>query len=419
MARFEEVAEHTAAGEFNEAIYTNYAIQKVYPDNHYLTREMIRSMYGSVIKKNRMYDYNDLSTLFASLFSGAYEDDKKPIGEQGRLSAFVNKTDATGWNIAALNYAWRAHGMYPDDQDITLWTRGLFRELAVKNDLRMSDFEKTDSLFLLVGHRAQADSTIAKKIKGDTPAALFQAGIDYLGKDSLEHVKYWKFAFVNELKDSAFVQMFREAEMYADSLDRVDSAWSELSQKEKKEARKEKRESFSAPQGMTNVVAVNPVFVSYVSDAGYEEIDVKTSFEGQDLLMADMKNGAQQYGLNLQVLGRDNMDTGSVGRFNDLITASEWFDQRQDYSDNQILPYPQEKMKELAEKYGTRYFMWSAYLTYKKQGAYYIAIVYDITTGKPVFVKRTQMYKYKKKKMKRKVSEVIRLLSAPKEPAKK
>lgn len=418
MARFEEVAEHTAVSEFNEAIYSDYAVQKVYPDNHYLTREMIRSMYGSVIKKNRLYDYNDLNSLFASLFSGAYDDNKKPVGEQGRLTAFINKTDATGWNVAALNYAWRAHTMFPDDPDITLWTRGLFRELTVKNDIRMDDFEKNDSLFQLIGRRAQADSAIAKKIRGNTPDDLFQAGIDYLGKDSLEHVKYWEFAFVDELKDSGFVQMFREAELYADSLDRVDSAWSELSQKEKKVARKEKRESFSAPQGMTDVVAVNPVFVSYSYDAGYEEVDVKSSFEGQDLLMDDMKNGAQQYGLNLQVLGRDNMDTGSVGRFNDLVTASEWFDQRQDYNDNQILPYPQEKMKELAGKYGTKYFMWSAYLSYKKKGAYYIAIVYDVTTGKPVFVKRTQMHKYKKAKMKKKVGEVLRLLTAPKETKK-
>jgi hypothetical protein len=449
MARFEEVAEHTGAGEFNEAIYADYAEQKIYPSNHYLTRELIRSMYGSVIKKNRLYDYFDLNSLFSSILTSGGYNDEKPVGEQGRFAAFVNKTDATGWNVAALDYAWRAHEMFPDDKDITSWTRGLLRELTVKNDIRMSDFEKTDSLFLLVGSRAAADTTIAKKIKDKSPAGLFQAAIDYLSKDSLEHVKYWKFAFINELKDSGFVQMFREAEMYADSLDRVDSVWSQMSSKEKKKFKEQRSESFYGPQGLTSIVAVNPIYVAYDDTGDYEEIDVKSSFTGHDQLVADMKASAQQCGMNLQFLDRDNMDTGSVARFNDLVIASEWFDQRQEYSDNQVLPYPQEKMKELATKYGTQYFMWSAYQSYtskrrgiffrvlslavvplaphtlyhlftKQQDVYYTVIIYDIASGKPVFVQRTEMTNQKdtEARMKLHVFDVMRLLTTPKKPAK-
>jgi hypothetical protein len=444
MARFEEIAEHTAVNEFDEAIYSNYAEQKVYPANHYLSREMIRSMYGSVIRKNRQYDYKDLSSLFQSLFS-VYEDDDKPVGEQGRLSAFVRKVDATGWNVAALNYAWKAHQMFPDDKDITMWTAGLFRELTVKNDLRMDDFEKSDSAFFVIGNKALADTSIAKKIKGDTPAARFQAGIDHLKRDSLDHYKYWQFAFVNELKDSSFVQMFREAEMYADSLDRNDSLWYEKSEKERKKIKEQRSDAFAGPQGMTNIVAVNPIYVAYDDRGDYEEVDVQASLDGHDVLVANMKASAAQLGLNLQILDRDNMDTNTVARFNDLVTANEWFDQRQDYGDNQILPYPQETMKALGAKYGTNYFMWSAYLTYKskrgakflrvlslaalplaphtlyhlftpKEDVYYIAIIYDIASGKPVFVQRTEMTNQKATpaRMKLHVFDLFRTLTDPK-----
>ncbi len=449
MARFEEISEHTAVSEFGEAIYSNYVEQKIYPGNHYLSRELVRAMYGSVIKKNRLYNYNDLSALFESLFAASYEYDSKPIGEQGRLKAFVNKADATGWNVVALKFAWKAHTLFPEDKDLTMWTAGLFRELAMKNEISIDDFEKTDSAFIAIGNKAFADSTIAKKIKKDSPLARFQAGIDHLDRDSLDHVKYWHFAFVNELKDSAFVQMYRAAQMYADSIERSDSLWYELSSKEQKKIKNQRRDAYSEEQGMTSIVAVNPIYVSYDATGDNEEVNVKSSLEGHDLLIADMKESASALGLNLQILDRNNMDTGSVSRFNDLVTVNEWFDQRQDFGDNQILPYPQEQMKALAEKYGTQYFMWSAYQTYKskrggkffrvlslavlplaphtlyrlftpKEDVYYTVIIYDIVSGKPVFVQRTQMVNQKSTEARRKlhIFDLMRLLSDPKKIAK-
>jgi hypothetical protein len=446
MARFEEVSEHTASTEYNESMYSNYAEQKIYPDNHYLDREMIRAMYGSVIKKNKLFTSTDLASLFAAIFSGTYsDDDEKPVGEQGRLSAFVSKADAKGWNIAAISFAWKAHELYPDDKDITNWCEGLFRELAVKNEMRMKDFETSDSAFLAIGNKAVSDSSIAKRIKGDSPAARFQAGIDHLDKDSLDHFHYWQFAFVNELKDSDFVRMFRGAELYADSINAYDSAWYELSNREQKKIKNEKKNAFSGPQGLTKVVAVNPVYVAYDDTGEYEEVDVENSLKGHDQLVEEMNSSAKRMGLDLQLLDRSGLDTGSVNRFNDLVTASEWFDQRQDYTDNQILPYPQEKMKALASKYGTQYFMWSAYLTYKskrkgtffriidlavlplaphtlyrlftpKTDVYYIAIIYDVTTGKPVFVQRTEMISQKptEDRLRLHVFDLMRTLSTPK-----
>ncbi|CAN5872503.1 hypothetical protein BH11BAC7_BH11BAC7_33190 [soil metagenome] len=449
MARFEEIAEHTAVGEFNEAIYSNYAEQEVYPDNHYLSRELIRAMYGSVIKKNRLYDYTDLSSLFESLFSASYEDNSKPVGEQGRLKAFVNKTDATGWNVAALKYAWKAHTLFPEDKDITGWTTGLFRELAVKNEIPMTEFQKTDSALVAIGNKAFADTTIAKKIKKDSPVARFQAGIDHLDRDSLDHFKYWQFAFIDEMKDSGFVQMYRIAQAYADSIGISDSLWYEKSNKEQKKIKDARKEGYSGPQGILNIVAVNPIYVSYDATGGAEDVDVESSLEGHDILVADMKQSASQLGMKLQILDASNMDTGTVTRFNDLVTVNEWFDQRQDYGDNQILPYPQEDMKALAAKYGTNYFMWSAYQTYKakrggtvlrilslvavplaphilyrlftpKEDVYYTVIIYDVVSGKPLFVQRTQMTNQKATDSRRKlhVFDLMRTLSTPKKAAK-
>lgn len=416
MARFEECSEHTSDGEYIDALYSNYAEQKYYPDNRYLEKEMVRALYVSVIKKNRLYDFEN---LFSFLFSlNTMTDDDKPVGELGRLRAFINKTDATGWNVAALHYAWDVHRRYPDDPDILLWCKGLSRELAVKNELRMKDFQTSDSLFISIGNKAMEDTAVARKVKGNTPSARFLLALDNLKKDSLQEYHYWQFALVNDFRDTAFSAMMNWAFAYADSLALDDSLWDEKTAAERKKIKDAYREAFYGPQGFSKVVAVNPIYVSYDYRNENSEIDVRKSIDGREALVGEMKKSASLTGLELAVLSPDEMDSTSVARYNDLALASEWFDQRDNYGDYQILPYPQQEMKELAKKYGTNYFMWSAYVTHTdkrggtffrvfglaaapvaphilyrlftpRQDTYFIAIVYDVTTGKPVFVQKT------------------------------
>ncbi|HTL83357.1 MAG TPA: M48 family metallopeptidase, partial [Bacteroidia bacterium] len=202
MARFEEADEHLNDQEYDMAIYSDYANQRVYPSNHYLTKEMVRALYAEVIDKNRSYDFSDLGAMFSLMYGNTNDD--KPIGEQGRLTSFMNKTDATGWNVLALNYAWQAHLQYPDDKDIFTWCYGLSRELAVKNEVKLKDFMTSDSAFIAIGNKAMEDTAIAHKVKVNTPAGRFQAAIDHLDRDSLSDYHYWQFAFVDEMKDSAF-----------------------------------------------------------------------------------------------------------------------------------------------------------------------------------------------------------------------
>jgi beta-barrel assembly-enhancing protease len=445
MARFEEIALHTGDADFGESMYSNYSEQKFYPNNRYLEKEMVRAMYAMAIRKDRLYSYEDFAALLEALFSGSFAEDDKPIGEQGRFLAFVRKTDAKGWNVAALSYAWTIHKLYPDDKDITLWCTGLFRELTVRNGLRMDDFETTDSVFISIGDKAAADTSIARKIKINTPAGRFQAAIDHLDRDSLDNFRYWQFAFIEHLKDSEFVQMFRASVAYADSVEISDSLWYDKSKHERRLVRREYSDSIHGPQGMTSIVAVNPVFVAYDYRNENSDVNVRQSIDGREELVAEMASSAARVGMKIQFLDATGMDTGTVERFNDLMIVSEWFDQRSEFGDNQILPYPQEQMKAIAEKYGTKYFMWSAYVTqtdkrrgkffqalsiafaplapqlaYRlatpRQDIYFIAIVYDITTGKPVFVQRTNIKDQRatKDRMRLHVYDLMRTLAKPK-----
>jgi hypothetical protein len=378
------------------------------------------------------------------------QDDEKPIGEQGRALAFMNKCDATGWNVLALNYAWKAHLKYPDDKDITTWCYGIMRELAVRNDIRMKDLMNSDSLMVAIGNKAMEDTAVAHKVKENTPKAKYLAAIDRLDRDSLRNFNYWQFAFIEQLKDSSFVGMFRWACNYADSIQLQDSLWDEKSSREQKKIQKKRDEVFTGPQGISSILAIKPIYAAYSDEYENSDMDVMASLKGKDELLAEMQRCADACGMKIKFLDEHFMDSASVAMLNDLLVVSEWFDHRSDYGDNQILPFPAEAMHRLADKYGTDYFLWSGYITYKykrrgkvglaiqtlilplaphtlyrlftkRQDESFIAIVYNVRTGKPVYVRNQQMTNQEatSARLKLSVLDLMRILSSPKKEVKK
>lgn len=452
MAMFEEAALWTNEGDFKEAVYINQSIQKTYPGNYYLEKEMVRSLYGITIKKNTAFSFQNLQELLDALFSGEStggDKDERPTGEMQRTTFFISSVDRDGWNVAAAKYAWRVHQMFPEDKDILFWCEGLFRELTVENDVRLKDFSKNDSLFVLIGNKVLSDTGLTRKVKVNTPEGRFQVVMDHMNEDSLQGVKYWEFAFIEELKDSTFVDMFRRAMDYADSLEVVDDAEEFMSNKSYKERKKEEEERLYGPQGLQKVVFVNPIYQTYDSRIDNGQLDVRKSINGRFAMMQAMKESAKSTGIECDILDPENMDSTEVGKFNDLMIMSDWFTQRDNFKEGDPLPVHQEQMNKMAEKYGTKYFIWSAYYTSRtprtgklvralslafvplapitayrlftpREDVYFVAICYDITTGKMVWAVQREILKQKSTdaKLKLQMYDMMRMLATPKKETK-
>lgn len=448
MAMFEEANLHTNDGEYKEAVYINQAVQQTWKNNYYLEKEMVRAMYAITVKKNAPFKFDDLAALFTIIFTGDFEDDsQKPEGELGRAKSFIGKTDQKGWNIAAVKYAWAVQKKYPEDKDIAAWTEGLFREMTVRNGLELSDFQENDSLFYVIGNKIMSDTALVHRMKkGDTPEARWQVAIDKLDKDSLNGVKYWEFAFINELKDSSFTAMFRSAMVFADSIDVADSLKHEMTSKEIKKANKKEEEEFYGPQGISKIVIINPTYQSYDSRIENGQLDVRKSLGGREMMMNAMKESAQMTGMQCDILDPQSMDSTNVEKFNDLMLLNDWFAQKNEFSDGQGLPVRQEEMNRLVAKYGTKYFMWTAYYTSReprrgtlfrvlslafvplapqiayrlatpREDVYFVAIVYDITTGEPVWGVQREIEKQRptEARLKLQMYDMMRMLATPKE----
>lgn len=448
MAMFEEAALHTNDGEFKEAIYINQSIQKIYPRNYYLQKEMVRAIYGATVKKNAPFAFDDFTALLEAIFSGEMEEDDKtdvPVGQQARTKSFISSSDRDGWNIAAIKYAWRVHTMFPEDKDIAFWCQGLFRELTVENNITIRDFQDNDSDMVRIGNMIMNDTALVHKLKVDSPIERWQIAIDHLDEDSLGATKYWEFAFVNELKDSAFVSMFKDAMAYADSLEALEDIEDDMTSKQLSTLEKEENESFFGPQGLTKVVVINPIYQSYDSRIPNGMLDVRKSIDGRTQMMNAMMESANAVGLQCEVLDPENMDSTDTDRFNDLMIFNDWFAQKGNFKEGDGLPVQQEQMNQLAAKYGTNYFMWCAYYTNReprkgtvfralslafapiaplvayrlatpREDVYFVSIVYDITTGKPVWGVQREILKQKPTdaRLKLQMYDMMRMLASPK-----
>lgn len=449
MAMFEEVALRTNDGEFKESVYINQAIQKTYPDNYYLEKEMVRSLYAITVKKNGTYDFADLAELFESIFviydGGEDDEDDVPVGQMARTRSFISRTDADGWNVAALKYAWGVHKQFPEDKDITFWCQGLFRELTVENNIDIGDFQKTDTMFYKIGNMVMSDTALVHKLKSDSPTARWQVAIDHLDEDSLGAIKYWEFAFLEELKDSAFVKMFRDAMAYADSLDAIEHLEDNMTDSQQKKLNKDREESFYGPQGLKKVVVINPIYQSFDSRIDNGMLDVRKSIDGRTRMMTAMQQSANAVGLECVILDPENMDSTDTDEFNDLMLMNDWFAQKGNFKEGEGLPVEQEQMNALAAKYGTKYFMWTAYYTNReprggkiiralslafaplaplvairlatpREDAYFVSVVYDITTGEPVWGAQREMLNQKptEARLRLQMYDMMRMLASPK-----
>jgi beta-barrel assembly-enhancing protease len=448
MAMFEEAALHVNEGNYKDAVYINYAIQKSYPDNYYLQKEMLRAMFAITIKKNTGFVFTDLESLLAALFAGDFSSsgEEKPVGEIGRATAFITKTDKKGWNIATVKYAWKLHKKYPEDKEIESWTVLLFREMTVKNELKLSDFERSDSIYIQIGKKVESDTAMLHKLKKDTPENRFQIVLDHMNEDSLNGVKYWEFAFVEEFKDSTFEAYFKAAVAYADSLDGLEEDDLVLTPKERK---KKEEEELSSSMGMKKVVVINPVYQSYDDRIKNGMLDVRKSISGKDKLMDAMKETATRCGMECEVLDPLVMDSTDVEKFNDMMILNDWFATKGDFKEGRPLPVHQEEMNRIAKKYNTNYFMWSAYYTSRekrkgvvtrvlslafvplapatlyrlftpREDVYFVAVVYDITTGEIVWGVQREFTRQRAtdSKMKLQMYDMMNTLSSPKKKQK-
>ena len=89
--------------------------------------------------------------------------------------------------------------------------------------------------------------------------------------------------------------------------------------------------------------------------------------------------------------GEDQTDV-----FNDYSTISEWFVEKSNNSELEMVPFKQKETKSLIEKYGTSNFVWTGVISHrnKKEGLgwYFCLAIYPVTIPLIVYAAITPSY---------------------------
>jgi hypothetical protein len=135
--------------------------------------------------------------------------------------------------------------------------------------------------------------------------------------------------------------------------------------------------------GINKIVIVDPEF-AMVNSRNKEKYKYIESEEGRVDFTERLKLNAKRAKLGAEVLNTKNLDAGEAEKLNDVAVMSDYISERLSHENDVEVPYIERaRVKDLAKKYGTGYFMWTGAVALKNGNRQYTmlyTIIYDVNT---------------------------------------
>jgi hypothetical protein len=315
------------------------------PESKYLKTTIGTALYG-LCKYRNNHSYR-----------AVHEDYKKIEGNSQQLFYFLKKIEDKELNVLALNYLWKIHQQYPDDKYISDITYNIFHDMVFEHGAKPEEFQKTlkDS----IAEYNNISEEEYKKLNKYEKIKIKRA--KELGKT--------QFAFVELFKDKKFSLKFDElAHEYKKT--KEDEA-KVLSHKEQKEIkRKEMKESRLIHRkgealGIDRIVVVNPFYIKRDETKRTEMRFIDSENSKEELIERLSKNG-KLASLDLEILNINKLNPSEINKYNDYSLLNNWFSEKLDHDDKNILVSKSDLTNELINKYKTKYFAWTGIYTLKE-----------------------------------------------------
>jgi hypothetical protein len=174
--------------------------------------------------------------------------------------------------------------------------------------------------------------------------------------------RFTKFAFVEMLKDTAFVSRFKYYTDHRASLVSTgsDAGWYK---KSKKERELEEKENANYGAGIQKIIVVGPDYEYYQQEKRKQqsEQNYMASEQGQKNLGTTIKSEAATAGVECVMLSPFAMDSLDGDSFADLAVLNEWFYERIQHGTGGYTTTMnnQAQVDSVIAKYGTRYVMFT------------------------------------------------------------
>lgn len=353
MARFELCRLYTLHRRYEAGIYTAYMLLKKYPNNLYLKKNVAYCLAG-------LSEYSNQDE-----FSEVHTKAEKVEGKGQAVFELLHKLDSVKGdvNIVALSYTLKLRKEYPNDKEVEELYRRLIKSLNDDAERKYASFSETPYIAA-----APSNAITDEKPTVDTTASneLNQSKYEKLRKQETEtkitgKLHFTDYALIEYMEDGKLRRDFEKADKEVEKKNDV--------KLEESRGRRRRGQDRVFALGIDKVVVVDPYFAR-VDARKKEKFKYLESESGQVDFAERLKLNAKKAKVELEVLNTKNLVESETEKMNEISILDEYISERLDHEDDIKMPYAErERIKEIAAKYNTKYFMWTGAISATEKNA--------------------------------------------------
>jgi beta-barrel assembly-enhancing protease len=341
LARYEMARLYVLNRKYEQAIYHAYLLMKKDPESKYLKVVLGQALYG-LSKYYNHGEYNEVHTPFGDI-----------EGQSQQVYHLLEKLDETELNVLAVQYLWNLRNEYPNDEEISLMLKDIFKEMVYKH-------YPEDSMF----------SSKKKEMVDD---------IIIVSSDSAEKPKndFIKYSMISFLQDREFLEMFKgfsSAKKAGEN--KMESAREKKLRISKEQEAKSLLSRKGYALGLDKVVFVNPYY-KRIDERKKNQVRYQVSEQVQLDFRNKLMANAKLLNFNAEVLNPNGMKENEIDKFNENSLLNEWIGDKLKHDDNINMISPiHNQVQDLIIKYGTSKFCWMGTISITDSRPYKGAVLF-------------------------------------------
>lgn len=343
MARYELSRLYLIDKKYVQSIYNSFLLLRNDSNNRYLRLSIAKALHALGI-----YDAEfKLNEVLPS-----YEDIE---GDTQQLYYLISKLGEGELSILSLNYIYQLKKDFPDDKTIDAYFQRAVKCMVFQNHLRLDDFYAISQDSLKIKSNDLKDSLQNVKVGNSKIARIKSKKIE---TESAGSENYWKYAFVDFMKDDLFVNAVEDMESEYDDLLETEVKPS------KRKFKLRNRYATSRRLGIDSILFLNSSYLNLDLKAK-DGIKYTESKENGDKYCGYINECSNILGLNISFLDYKS-DAGIDNQtFNNLAILQSWVREKINLDNYDVLVSDSEYLDPVIEQIGSRYISKTGNITIK------------------------------------------------------
>jgi len=336
LARFESVNIMVGNADYPEAYYNAWLLDRTYGSTKFSDNVKAMSFYGLVMHANADDDMDDYIRPF-----------KETEGELQPLNYFFNKIADKDLNILGVRELYKYGKSHPSPFIDTLQAE-LLKSLFVKYKLSKVYFEKEwpgNDSNLVVEPTEKKEQSKVDKLKSKTKKT--------------QSTTYLKYAFVDMLKDEAFLSAFKKASKLGGESSNVsgddeseDEGDSESEKNKANSKKKKSKKEVYDDDKITSLILISPS-VTYYNSNDNREFNIYKEQAMINVINKSYIESAAKLKFDLEILDKPQREELTTDAFNNMASAMDIIIERVQNRENNMKLFNSQFTSELTKTYKT------------------------------------------------------------------